>query len=74
MDYHKMTAPCGLDCFNCVNYLANENEEARKRLERDTRINGVPVDLMLCQGCRNQQGVLESHKHFLQPLGAVLRL
>ena len=69
MDYHKMIAPCGLDCFNCVNYLANENEEARKRLERDTRINGVPVDLMLCQGCRNQQGVLESHKHFFTRSG-----
>ena len=30
MDYHQMTAPCGLACFNCTNYLANENEEATK--------------------------------------------
>ncbi|MFC2014619.1 DUF3795 domain-containing protein [Chloroflexota bacterium] len=62
MDYHQMTAPCGLACFNCANYLANENEEARKKLEKDTRLNGVPVNVMLCQGCRNQKGVLESHK------------
>jgi hypothetical protein len=47
MDYHQMTAPCGLACFNCTNYLANENEEARKKLERDTRLNGVPVEVML---------------------------
>ena len=24
-DYDQMTALCGLDCFNCVMYLANEN-------------------------------------------------
>ena len=48
MDYHQMTAPCGLACFNCVYYLANENEEARKQLERDKRLNGVPIEVMLC--------------------------
>ena len=61
MDYLQMTAPCGLACFNCTNYLANENKEARKKLERDARLNGVPIEVMLCQGCRNQKGVLDSH-------------
>ncbi|UCC16670.1 MAG: DUF3795 domain-containing protein [Dehalococcoidales bacterium] len=69
MDYLKMTAPCGLDCFNCIYYLANESEEARQQLERDTRLNGIPVELMLCQGCRNQKGVLDSHKHFFNRSG-----
>ena len=66
LDYHQMTAPCGLDCFNCANYLASENEEARKKLERDTRLNGIPVEVMLCQGCRNQKGVLDSHRLFFK--------
>ena len=26
MDYKQMTAPCGLDCFNCPMYLANEKD------------------------------------------------
>jgi hypothetical protein len=30
MDYTQMTAPCGLDCFNCALYLANDNEKIRK--------------------------------------------
>lgn len=64
MDYLQMTAPCGLACFNCNSYLANENEEARKQLEKDTRPNGVPIEVMLCQGCRPQKGVLGSHKLF----------
>ncbi|MFC1999032.1 DUF3795 domain-containing protein [Chloroflexota bacterium] len=69
MDYIQMTAPCGLDCFNCTNYLANEDEEARKRLERDAKINGVPVEVMLCKGCRNQKGVLNSHELFFNRTG-----
>jgi hypothetical protein len=32
MDYTKMTAPCGLDCFNCPMYLANENEKLRNTI------------------------------------------
>jgi hypothetical protein len=29
MDYYQMTAPCGLDCFNCTFFLAHENQELR---------------------------------------------
>ena len=25
MDYLKMTAPCGLDCFNCAMYIAKDD-------------------------------------------------
>ena len=28
MDYYQMTAPCGLDCFNCTFFLAHEDQEA----------------------------------------------
>ena len=36
MDYKQMTAPCGLDCFNCPMYLANENEEMRTAISKNT--------------------------------------
>lgn len=26
MDYRHMTAPCGLDCFNCYFYLATQGD------------------------------------------------
>lgn len=28
MDYFQMTAPCGLDCFNCHFFLAREDQKA----------------------------------------------
>ena len=32
MDYKQMTAPCGLDCFNCPMYMASQNKEMRKKI------------------------------------------
>jgi hypothetical protein len=26
LDYYQMTAPCGLDCFNCTSFLAHEDQ------------------------------------------------
>jgi hypothetical protein len=69
MDYLRMTAPCGLACFNCGYYLANDNEEEREKLNRDERLNGVPAEIWLCQGCRNQEGVLKSHELFFGRTG-----
>ena len=59
-----MTAPCGLPCFNCHYYLANENEEIREAVSKDLELSGVPIETMLCEGCRNQRGILDSHKAF----------
>jgi len=64
MDYLQMTAPCGLACFNCHSYMANEQESERGKLNRDLRLTGIPVEVWLCKGCRNQQGILDSHKLF----------
>ena len=61
MDYLQMTAPCGLDCFNCVFFLANENEEAMAELIKINRLMDIPVEMMLCQGCRNQKGLIKLH-------------
>jgi len=48
-----MTSPCGLDCFNCPAYLANENQELRATISKR---RGIPIQKAFCNGCRNQGG------------------
>jgi len=55
MDYRHMTAPCGLDCFNCPVYLATGNEKLRQRISEGT---GVPLDRVGCRGCRSENGTI----------------
>ena len=54
MDFFQMTAPCGLDCFNCHFYLALENNEAK-----------VSVEIMLFNGCRNHDAKYHYKNIFL---------
>ncbi len=56
MDYLQMTAPCGLDCFNCTFYLAREDSEAMKQVEIWSEQLNIPTEIMRCQGCRNHNG------------------
>ncbi len=49
MDYALMTAPCGLDCFNCPMYLANESEDLKNKIAANL---GIPLELASCRGCR----------------------
>jgi len=53
MNYKWMTAPCGLDCFNCLVYLASENEELRAKISENI---GIPVEQIACKGCRGEAG------------------
>jgi hypothetical protein len=46
MDYRHMTAPCGLDCFNCPVYLAREDEGLRTKISQNT---GIPAEQARCQ-------------------------
>jgi hypothetical protein len=55
MDYREMTAPCGLDCFNCPMYLAEKNEEMRTIISKNL---GIPKEEASCSGCRNQGGTI----------------
>jgi len=55
MDYIQMTAPCGLDCFNCPMYLANENEKLRNIIAE--RLN-ISLEKAVCKGCRNEKGTI----------------
>ena len=55
MDYRNMTAPCGLDCFNCPVYLAGENDDLRKAIAAGL---GIPYEVAVCRGCRNENGTI----------------
>jgi hypothetical protein len=56
MDSKQMTAPCGLDCFNCVGYLANENPDMIGLLAATLAITPEDAKKAVCKGCRNQNG------------------
>ncbi len=53
----ELTAPCGLDCFNCELYAENVTDKL-VRLIHDKL--GVPENEIACKGCREQDG---THYH-----------
>ncbi|HTY23803.1 MAG TPA: DUF3795 domain-containing protein [Desulfomonilaceae bacterium] len=55
MDYRQMTSPCGLDCFNCRMYLANDDTELRTA---NAEALGLPYEEAKCEGCRNAGGTI----------------
>jgi hypothetical protein len=59
MDYLQMTAPCGLDCFNCPLYAANDNHLLKIAIAK--KLN-IPTAKVVCQGCRNEKGNPPCHK------------
>jgi hypothetical protein len=50
-DILHLTAPCGIDCFNCEVFEANLTEERRARVAQAYR---VPPSQVACRGCREQ--------------------
>ncbi len=61
-DKDALTAPCGLDCFNCEIYEENLTAEFAKWIHEKI---GVALDDIPCKGCRQQDG---QHYH-LPPEG-----
>ena len=55
-DKKALTAPCGLDCFNCD---VHENNLTNELAELIHTKMGVPQGEIACKGCRQQDG-----KHF----------
>jgi len=53
MDVKELTAPCGLDCFNCVCYLATDNEEIAKQVMSSAHVSRENA---VCKGCRKENG------------------
>lgn len=56
MDNFQMTAACGLDCFNCDFCRAHANREALHRVAQFSTQYAIPVETMLCRGCRAHNG------------------
>ena len=63
MDYHHMTAPCGLDCFNCHFFRAHDDPEAMQTVKAMSDQYDIPVEIMLCQGCRTHDGRIPLQQH-----------
>jgi hypothetical protein len=53
IDYYRMTAPCGLPCFECYVHLAKENQELQHMI---SQVLGIPPGQVVCKGCRDEQG------------------
>ena len=52
-DKKKLTAPCGIDCFNCELYEKNITEKFKAMLSQKLKIDKQKIS---CKGCRAQQG------------------
>jgi len=61
-----LTAPCGLDCFNCELYTDNVTDKLAELVQAKLGISRAEV---ACQGCRQQDG-----KHFHLPPGGCATL
>ncbi|HAK60811.1 MAG TPA: hypothetical protein DCO77_10580 [Nitrospiraceae bacterium] len=55
-DKKALTAPCGLDCFNCDIYEDNLTNDLAELISKKT---GAHMEEIACKGCRQQDG-----KHF----------
>jgi hypothetical protein len=53
MNKLELTAPCGLDCFNCPTYEGNITEEGKIRLSEFLK---MPPEAVPCKGCRGEEG------------------
>jgi hypothetical protein len=53
MDKRHLTAPCGLDCFNCPAYKTNLPDEKKNEIAASQKITPDEVG---CKGCRDQNG------------------
>jgi hypothetical protein len=49
----ELTAPCGLDCFNCAVFHENITDETRQAIASRS---GLAPEAVACQGCRDQGG------------------
>ena len=53
MDKRYLTAPCGLDCFNCSLLEENLTEENRMKM---AQYRNIPPEDVACKGCRGEEG------------------
>jgi len=63
----ELTAPCGIDCFNCQVYAGNITEETKAFMAKQFHLEPEKVP---CNGCRKQQGC-RLHWNFCDTLDCV---
>ncbi len=61
IDKKALTAPCGLDCFNCELFEKNLTDDFAELIHEKY---GVPKEEIACKGCKGQDG-----EHFHIPEG-----
>lgn len=49
----NLTGACGMDCFNCIVYEKNIDDETINRL---AKLTNKPTSAVPCKGCRNGDG------------------
>ena len=59
IDKKALTAPCGIDCFNCLIHEGKLTDAVAEHIHQKW---GVPKDMIACQGCRQVDG-----RHFHLP-------
>lgn len=58
MDYRILTAPCGMECFNCPSYTAEAGTNPQECLPY---LASVEKKGMTCRGCRAENGYRQTH-------------
>ena len=58
IDYHYMTAPCGLPCFECYLYLAQFDQGMAETI---AGLLNLSPDEIKCKGCRGENGICAHH-------------
>lgn len=53
IDYHHMTAPCGLPCFECYLFLARFDQEMAETI---AAVFNMSAEDIKCKGCRGEGG------------------
>jgi len=53
LDKRHLTAPCGVDCFNCTYYRGNITEQVTRNVAERT---GLSLGDVPCKGCIDQGG------------------
>ena len=56
MDRQTLTAPCGLDCFNCPVFEGNSGSMTAETKEKMSQHLRIPPEEVACKGCKPEQG------------------
>lgn len=53
IDYRRLSAPCGLPCFECGFAMASSSRELQTMI---SEFFNIPLEQAVCKGCRDEGG------------------